>query len=425
MRFGLGLGYGLGLRNQLASGGGVPFKNTISLSTKGRSGLTLSDSFGNDASIIPACGLINATNYLSKTITNFEASDSSGFVEISFYFDGSANTFRLFSTTNSGSSSTYFDIAVLTDKKPLLTLRSSTAFTNTLASNVALTAGVRTVRWGSTGSAYYLTIDGVTTAFTTYSGLNDGKWLNAGLLGTARNKITIGASEKSSLSTSSTSFNIYSVNYNDEHRWIISGLGNNAYDNIGSSHMAWVGSGHVAYDANTPKHYMDTGYTYASKGGAVSEYIPYTSLGVPVDVSSYLVGYTYSNCAGDMSNFNLSPSLINIPSLNYDRSDVVRFNANARGTTYSASHPTRWSPRELVDPRVYYEWGNVGYKGTIGARVDSDGINFFKLFEIQAWSQDYRGNDQFRITKYNNVDSFVVTSGGQPTVDTDDYLILT
>ena len=65
----------------------APYQSDLNLWAIGRSGLTMTDTIGdNDVTIIPSCGLIDANNYLTKSINNFEAADSSGYIEAKFYY---------------------------------------------------------------------------------------------------------------------------------------------------------------------------------------------------------------------------------------------------------------------------------------------------------------------------------------------------
>ena len=120
----------------------------------------------------------------------------------------------------------------------------------------------------------------------------------------------------------------------------------------------------------------------------------------------------------------LLPSLINIPGVNFNRSNVTIFNDAARnGDDYSTTNPNRWRPQDIADPRIYYEWRNVGFKGMIGIKVNHENNKFYAIYDILLYSTDKRGNDQYSVMQYCENDDFALWSGGELVLDENNYIV--
>lgn len=393
----IGIGIGIPFRRVQS---GIPFKSDLSMRILNRSGLTLVDEFGNNGAIIPSCGKIDGNNYLIKSISNFASDDSSGYIECKFYMADIAGALRiLFSTMDQASNANYLTVYT-TSGKLSLSIRSSvgTIFNNSIRTTNNLTIGWNVVRIISTGTSYQFLINGNLEPITVLSGLNDGKWLN---LVSNRDNIAIGTNQYTSRDQSALYYNVY-VDYNNRHKWIITGYGNSVFDSIGSEHFTWFGTSHIYYDSNASQELMDNGYSLWQKSGSVDEYVPYKN-GLPNDVSAFLTGYSKtSDHAGDLSYFNLAQSLVNIPNASWDRSNTTIYNATARTGFYDVSNPNRWHSSELNRNR-FNAFTNLFYQGLSFPNIQNNSVtDRLKLLELFSYSTNKIRSDLKKVLTYTN-----------------------
>lgn len=405
---------------------GLRLSDTVNLSSwlTRRSGLTMTGDVGSAAQILPSCGLFSGSSYASRTITNFGSSDLSGYVEARYYYTGDLNRQYLFASGDVAYSTRHFSCRIENGLPTIYVRDGMKGILNSINAAAALSVGWHTIRFSSDGHAYHISVDGVDQTLV-ITGLNDGKWIGDVSYATYfRDNISIGALVISTINYSTSGYIDY-VDYNGTHRWLVTGTGRYVYDLIGDLHMTWNLSPSIAYHTGASSVLLTEGYSRWRAAGLQDEIVPYYN-GSPIDVSSFLTGYTkVRDHEGSASRHNLAPSLIDLPHATYDRSNTLIHNAQARsGYDYDVSHPNRWRPEDLVDPRVYYEWRNVGYRGMIGAKTENDGTSFAYISELFAYGIDKLGDDQYSIMRYDRVSNFALTSGGVPVLDGDNYVIL-
>jgi len=384
---------------------GIPFSSDLNFRSIGRSGIIMVDTIAeNDAVIIPSCGYFNISNYIIPTIANFRILDTSGYIEAKFYFDGTTNRHMFFSTADESTTTDYFAFSVV-NKFIYLEVRALGVVSNTLKYETPLTEGWYTIRWMSNGSAYFLLINGESKEFAT-TGENNGFWLDKI---TGRDNIGIGVMKYTSM-LRSPNLKIVYIDYNNTHKWILTGIGKYEYDVIGTLHVSYTGTSHLKYDEESNLHLLDKGYSIYSKTGQDDAYVPYTDEGLPNDVSAFLVpaGYELNSNHEGLENYhNLTPTYINIPLWN--RSNETIFNATARTGLYLITNPTWWHVSE-INRDVISSYLNESYTGTLFPNLNLDSIhnrNYIK--ELFSYDTNKTGSDLIKVLLYTNDYQYVFT----------------
>lgn len=390
-----------------------------------------------NAKIIPSVGKIDANNYLTRSYTNFEVGDSSGYVEISWYHDGQSGIKDLFATGSTAATQRYFRIYT-SNNVFYCDIRSniSTVFRNRFFVTSAISTGWHVIRIISNGSAYSAVLDGggtltVGSGLTISDGSNDGRWLN---FVPTRNTLEMGAyTDSSGITKSGTEFYLRYVDYNNKHKWYTHGQGNKVFDTIGTDNFTWTGATHQAFNISADTTLLTGGYSIWGAYGQPDEYVPYKA-GNPNDVSAFLTGYTKrSDHAGSANTYNLAPSLVDFdyadasPALLavLNRGSVTYQSAASRAATYyDASNTYRYHSSELANPTIYNLYFNAGYRGMYFAKITTTTTanNYYpvSISNIYLSSTDGKGSGQY---------NFMVTCGSHVfaavnrALDADGYLL--
>jgi hypothetical protein len=370
------------------------------LLTTTRSALTITDSLGNNASIIPAVSKVNATNYLTRSYTNWESGDATGYIEISFYHNGSAGIRTLFATGSTAASARYFRIYSSTNTM-YFAVRSniSTVFSNLLYLTSAVSTGWHVLRFTSAAGTYTATLDGGNAPLSVSSGLNDGRWLN---MVPTRNTLEIGVyTDSGGVAASATDFNIRYIDYNNKHKWYTHGQGNKVFDLIGTDHFTWTGTSHTTFDSNGDTTLLDSGFSIWKSYGVIDEYVPYKG-GVAYDVSSFLTGYTkYTDHVGSATVHNLAPSLVDFDPADtapavlivLDRSNTTyQTDASRSSAYYDSGNKYRYHITELANPITYNALFKTGHKGKFYTKITSSvvSLNYYptSITSFKLYSKD-------------------------------------
>jgi hypothetical protein len=405
------------------------------LNYSSRSGLDLIESkLGLNAKIIPSCGKFDATNYLTQTVANFASGVASGFVETDVYYNGTSTPIYVFSSSDIGRSDTYV-LCNISGGKPRINVRNySPAFSNVYIADAAISTGWHRIKWESTGSAYKLYVDGELVDGSATSGSDDGKWYSSVL---NRDNIVIGADIRTTLQASQLHYISY-VNFNDTNKWYITGAGLYEYDVVGGVHLTWTGMAHVQYDIAVPStglQMLNIGHSLYEKDGELDEYVPYTSSDTPYDADAFLSTYTkIGDKPGGTTFHNLAYSLIDLDYAdgadanlaNFDRSNTTIYADAARTDhAYDVSNVYRFIAKDIFDPRVYFTWRNVGYKGMYFAEIEDDALNIIKMKSMKLLLTDIKNSLEYRAMVDLGIGSFVVIEGGIFLVDENGYVIIT
>jgi hypothetical protein len=230
----------------LFNNGGLPYRLDLSTWLQNRTGVSFAKKIGTNATILPSCGLVDSSNYLIKSTSDFGGGDASGYIEAKVYYNGTSTPIQVFSSRDESSTSRYFVFTIVSGK-PRIALRNSLDFTKIMVYNTVLSVGWHTLRWSSDGSTYKFYDNGNEGAVLASTGSNDGKWLD---LINNRDNVSIGCSKDSGGVTAGQTAYIAYVDYNNKNKWYLSGVGLYEYDTIGAINMAWTGTAHIYYDIN-------------------------------------------------------------------------------------------------------------------------------------------------------------------------------
>lgn len=396
-----------------------------------RSGLDLieTNSLVSAAKIIPSCGKCDATNYLTKTVANFASGVASGFIESDVYYNGTSTPIYVFSSSDEARSDIYV-LCNLSAGKPRINTRNTTTFSNVYIATNAVSTGWHRIKWVSTGSAYQIYVDGNLVAGSATSGSDDGKWFSSV---PNRDNIAIGVNKTISVSASQEHYVSY-VNVNDTNKWYITGAGLYEFDVVGGAHMTWTGTAHVAYDLSGSLQMLNVGYSLYEKTGAKDEYVPYTSTNTPYDADAFLSTYTkIGDKPGGTAFHNLAYSLIDFDYTDsasalladFDRSSTTIYGALARaGSDYDVTNVYRFVAKDIFDPRIYFAWRNVGYKGKYFAEIADTSLNITQMKSVQLLKKDITSGLEYRAMTDLGIGSFVVIEDGMFTVDENNYVVI-
>jgi len=403
---------------------------------KSRSDLDMIDEYGNDAKIIPVMGTMTPNDYVYETVSGWEATDSSSYLEISFYNTGVGINY-LFGSY--GNAVTRYFRSYVSSGIVYLDIQQNygTIFRNRLYIQGAVSVGWHVVRFWNAAGHYYATLDGGATlsvgaGLFMGDGVDDGKWIDQVL---ARVNLSIGAIiDSGGLSPSADDIPLRYIQWGAKHKWVFSASGNYVFDSIGDNHLTWVGNTHFSYDLDADTSFLDDGFSIWYKEGEELEYVPYSS-GVPHDVSAFLTDYEkMTDHDGNLTGYNLAPSLLDFDYYNLtpvaiavlDRSNVTYQTAVSRASSYyDAGNPYRYHSSELGNAPLYNAFFNVGYKGMYFSKIEVDiyDLNYYavSISEILLYSLDNIKEGQRIIMVYCGSDVFYALGGDF--YDSDDYVI--
>ena len=374
----------------------------------GRSGLTIPDEFGNDASILPSCGLCDENNYLQRTEANLWAgvtAATGGYIERRVYYTGAGTYKVLFSSCDAVGSAQQFNLYINAGKPQIYVL--GTGIDNSYKADNALSIGWHVIRFASVAQHYVITVDGDVVPGT-ITGTDNGKWIGDVTL---RDNVNIGYVKRATPFAGSLFYDDY-CDFNGTNKWYFSGQGIYEYEVLNNKGFTWTGSAHVFYGNNISNQYLDVGYSLFTKNGAANEYVPYTSTGTPFNVVAVMEGLGYihwGNIAGDAANYNLAPAMIEFPAVitDYDRSDTTIHKAAARaGSDYDAANPTRWRGVDVANPDIYYSWKNTGYEAKQFAKIDFILAHPIKVYEFITFPVNASAAMKISAESYCNIDDY-------------------
>jgi hypothetical protein len=427
----LGLGNGVVFR----TGGGSSYWTQQTLLKYGaRSNLDIIESVaGRNAKIIPSCGLLTTAvdnNYARRLQSGFGSADATGYLEFRGYF-GVGIIYYPFASTDESRADRYFYLMV-NETKVIFGIRDIAGTPSTpkeIETTESISEGFHTVRLISDGSIWTITVDGTDNPVVATYGTNTGLWLNFGTPN-FRDNILIGAVIITTPAYSTLGYINY-VDYNNSNKWVVNGEGKYIYDLIGTSHLTWSGSNHIAYIENAGQELLNDGFSIWTKAGEPDEFVSYKS-GSAFDVSAFLTGYSkLADYPGGVTIYNYAPSLVDFDYTDTTHTDLVVLDksnstyhiATAGMNYYDAVNPYRWRQDELASPQIYSDtYKNVGYKGMMMIKGTVASSLVKDMSEIYVLRTDQAGDKEWRLAQLCTLEDLVVQAGGLPVFDGDNYL---
>ena len=398
--------------------GGASWNPSIPLSgekvnfwVSGRVGTTMPSQIdgGQSATILPVYTTFNGTNDYA-VLDNAFINTSSGYIEAYCkVVDTELNV--IFSSAAKTLNTKRIWVDVNTDRKARIVLNNVTpAIANVIVTDNALTEGWHTIRWGSTGSAYYINVDGVPVAITATTGANNGNWFD-----TVLNRTTIGIGCVAISSRIYSKFKCAYVKVDDTNKWIC----NNEsyfYDVIGGLPLTITRPTSLTVRAfdNHISHCLDKGYSLYIRNDLVSLYefqVPHKDDGTALVTPTVPANMRFvKNVAGDINFHNIADSQIEINSDQWDASDTTLCAAAARTGFYNAATPKRWHISYLHRDDLSTLYYNSGHQGKPFVKITNNSVSNRQLLkEIFSFATNKTDNNLNKILTYTN--DFRVTAG--------------
>jgi hypothetical protein len=270
---------------------GVPFKSDLNTWHKGVDSITFAESINNlPAKFLPRVVDFNGTDDISnKDVANFLSSATNGsvkgFIKV---VTGEQNV--VFASADKGSDTRYCFFDVLTSK-PRILIRDATS--NSITTTTTISDGWHEIEFGSTGSSYFIKVDGIPLTISVGAGADNGNWFSSV---SNRDNISIGGVNRSSV--------IYSVG---EKAWVKIDDGTNGYwITTGQAfeydlsplenHLTVNGSGsHYDYNINGSTYPNTQGYSLWQKVSNPDIQVPFDINGNPLSLTAGVdipTGYT-------------------------------------------------------------------------------------------------------------------------------------
>lgn len=385
-----------------------------------------------NASRLPICNIFNGTNDVAEySIANWLEYESSGEMTAFVYVKDDGGQNYVFSSVDKGVSNKYCNFIVRT--VPTINIRG---LTNNWINGTAITEGWHTIIFGSTGSAYYITVDGVPQSLTVISGANDGRWFNTVA---NRNNVAIGAS----LDTTPTygKGRVGWVKYGDGTNgyWICNNR-NYIYDVSGKGyHMTFAGTGKRITGISGAYNYnLINGYTLYGKQNSISIQVPRLASGTKIisptlpadyieinDVAGVLLGHNNCDMIIDFDPGNTADSKLDV----FDKSNSTIHIATGSMVFYDTDNPYLWLITELFDPRIYFTYFNIGYRGRVYAKITSKLVSalYYPItYEEQLnCTLDQTLIDEWKAFQYCGIDDYAeMDIDGNPVYDGNDYVVI-
>lgn len=200
-----------------------------------------------------------------------------------------------------------------------------------------------------------------------------------------------------------------------------------------------------AYDDNKSFYKLNYGFqnfNTAADGSGSTLQVPYQSDGtktynISIGATQIIRSVTYyfiSDHPPSAKYLNMSDCLIDFDPDdttdskldNFDRSNTTIYNADARsGIDYDASNPYRFQINNL-DPRILFDWRNVGYKGTLFAKIVLDSNkNLVRIDEILNYETDKTDANEYKVMLYCGYRNIIIVDeNGDYLIDANDYVII-
>lgn len=166
------------------------------------------------------------------------------------------------------------------------------------------------------------------------------------------------------------------------------------------------------YYCQETTYHLNKGYTvYKSLVGVRDIFVPHNILGIPISRTTADMIYNYAGLGvlyyptieepGNLTDHNLANSLLEFGHANWDRSDVLLWNATCRASAYyDASNPRRWHISEL-NQITLISFAVAGNEGKNYVRISDNSFDRRHLLtELFSYSSNKTGTDLTAIYDY-------------------------
>lgn len=186
-----------------------------------------------------------------------------------------------------------------------------------------------------------------------------------------------------------------------------------AYDLLGVKHYPIVGTakpyvyGKRVYQADGDQSGLSTGYSEYYKEGAIPLQVPYKEDGTPQASPTVPSGYVFNkNQSGSATAHNLADSMIEFVGDVFDRSNETIYKDAARAATtfYDSSNPKRWHVTE-INRLLMNDWLNDDYLGIWFPKFDPNSVDLearASILELFSYATNKTGDDFNKVLRYTN-----------------------
>lgn len=171
------------------------------------------------------------------------------------------------------------------------------------------------------------------------------------------------------------------------------------------------------YSTTGSKRMLDKGYTIWERTDSKDIYIPFKMDDTPISSPGLPTGYTkYKDFYPTTDGINLFPFIIRMVGENWDKSDVTKFNDFARNSIYyNSSYPTEWNSAELNQFTIN-NLCTPEHIGKIFIKAENNSINYHdRVLEFFSYATVKSGSDYSSVLRYTHDLSVM------PTIITDYY----
>ena len=391
-----------------------------------------------NAKILPICNYLNGSDdYASLSVDNYLISSNTG--KITAYVKViTGESIIFFSSAKSSLPNDYIQFSIANN---LLYIKirggtSSPAVSNTwVRSTIAMTEGWHEVEVSSNGSVYAMKVDGVTQTLAVSVGLNAGKWFDD--INSGRNNIAIGSLRTSEPTYGNGAVAWVKMDDGVNGHWICD---NNkyVYDVSGNGyHMTFAGTGkRIVGDSGAANYKLTNGFTTYGKQNSISIQVPRLSAGTKIISPTLPAGYIeIQDVAGGADNgcdyiIDFDPDDTADSKLDvFDKSNATIHIATASMNYYNSIEIYQWLITELYDPRIYFAYFNIGYRGRIFSKITSKLVS--GLYYPIGYSEqlncilDQTLADEWKAFDYCGLRVFALTDAeGNPIYDGNDYVVI-
>jgi len=427
----VGVGVAVGLFNQLALGGGIPFETDLAqwIKKDSLSGSTLTDSLGIDSPTVlyPYLYRPTDTSYAYYTDTNNNLDILTGGFSVFGWIHVENKTTLGVHFGKSNSNATVGRYAIYTNDATgfvVFQVQTTTA-TFIVTSNVDASVGwhfvIGTV--DIVGNKIHLYIDGVesgtgtaisgtfptttipfmlgrTSVFTFKS---KASYYNVGtiqrLLTTQERINALSGVFPSDVSAlwSCSSLGMYDSSPNARHMSVVVGMSDAAikYDATNGCKLG-LNNGYSSF--RREDIFITTGYQFDYFATEVPFHIPYLSINTPIVTPSGCVKLNDIN--GSSTNHNLADSELEFAGAFWDRSNTTTWSDKARGFYYDSLYPKRFHVSELNIEKLDYS-PNADYINRVFPKISINSYNRrLQLQELLQYASKKSGSDLSRVLNY-------------------------
>ena len=220
------------------------------------------------------------------------------------------------------------------------------------------------------------------------------------------------------------------------------GVNSKLYNTLNSNHInpVSISDANKTYDNGASLYPFTQGYSLWRKDGSEDIQVYYDYSGNPISLTPGVdipTGYEkikdidgsviYWNMADCLVGYNEEESAATELEV-FDRSNTTRQSAISRASDYyddtDLATKSRYHITEITDPRILVDFFNIGNKAKFFNQIIVEDNIIIGFRKTLIYSTDQLNNLEWKLYKYCGWNIYVILDNGEPTFDTNGYLIL-